>query len=254
VNLTLRSQKSTFPALSFVRFSHDHFGSFGTAIYGVNTPELQMADNDYATALLVEKIAHSPYANSTLIFIIEDDPQDGADHVSANRSVAFVVGPYVKQGAVVSTHYATPNMLRTIEEVLGLQNLGVHDAGLPPMTDAFDTNQSSWSFNASPALVLYNTQLPLQTPNSKVNLASIPKPTHDAAWWEGRTKGFDFSQEDRVDPEQFNRVIWQGLMGDKPYPTIRSGADLRQNRKALVKSVTPQPASATPNGGPSGME
>lgn len=246
--------KNTFPALSFVRFSHDHFGSFGSAIYGVNTPELQMADNDYATALLVDKIAHSPYANSTLIFIIEDDPQDGADHVSANRSTAFIVGPYVKQGAVVSTHYATPNMLRTIEEVLGLQNLGVHDAGLPPMTDAFDTNQSSWTFNASPALVLYNTQLPLPTKNAKVSLASIPKPTHDAAWWEARTKGFDFSQEDRVDPEQFNRVIWQGLMGDKPYPTTRSGADLRQNRKALVKSVTPQPAAATPNGSPGGLE
>jgi hypothetical protein len=81
------------------------------------------------------------------------------------------------------------------------------------MTDAFDTNQSSWTFDASPSLVLYNTQLPLPTPNSKVNLASIPKPTHDAAWWEGRTQGFDFSQEDRVDPEQFNRVIWQSLIG-----------------------------------------
>jgi len=129
---------SNFPALSLVRFSHDHFGSFSQAIDGVNTPELQMADNDYATALLIDKIAHSPYAGSTLIFIIEDDPQDGADHVSANRSTFFIVGPYVKHGAVVSTHYATANVLRTIEEVLGLQNLGVHDAGLPPMTDAFE--------------------------------------------------------------------------------------------------------------------
>ena len=117
--------------------------------------------------------------------------------MGANRSTAFVVGPYVKHHAVVSTHYATPNMLRTIEEVLGLQNLGVHDAGVPPMTDAFDTNQASWSFHATPALVLFNTQLPL-VQNSTVNLASIPKPTHDAAWWEVRTKGFDFSQEDRI--------------------------------------------------------
>jgi DNA-binding beta-propeller fold protein YncE len=228
---------NTFPALSLVRFSHDHFGSFGAAIYGVNTPELQMADNDYATALLIDKIAHSPYANSTLIFVIEDDPQDGADHVSANRSTAFIVGPYVKHGAVVSTHYATPNMLRTIEEVLGLEKLGVHDAGVPPMTDAFDTTQSSWTFSAFPALVLFNTQLPLLDKDLKVNLSSIPKPTHDAAWWEARTKGFDFSQEDRVDPEAFNRVIWQGLMGDRPYPTVRSGADLRQNRKQLLKTA-----------------
>jgi len=218
----------------------------------VNTPELQMADNDYATALLIEKIAHSPYANSTLIFVIEDDPQDGADHVSANRSTAFVVGPYVKQGAVVSTHYATPNMLRTIEEVLGLQNLGVHDAGVPPMTDAFDTNQSRWTFHASPALVLFNSQLPLLDRDLNVNLASIPKPTHHAAWWEARTKGFDFSKEDRVDPEKFNRVIWQGLMGDKPYPTNRSGADLRRNREQLLRPVVTRHSHSVVAGAPPG--
>jgi YVTN family beta-propeller protein len=233
---------NSFPALELVRFSHDHFGNFGTAVYGVNTPELQAADNDYAVGLLVDKIAHSPYADSTLIFSVEDDPQDGADHVSGQRSTGYVVGPYVKHGAVVSTHYATVNMLRTIEEVLGLANLGVHDAGVPPMTDAFDMSQSSWTFSAVPALVLYNTQLPLPGKNV-VNLSMIPKPTHDAAWWEARTKGFDFSQEDRVNPEQFNRVIWDGLMGDKPYPTTRSGADLRQNREQLLKSNAPHPVT-----------
>jgi len=236
----------TFPALSLVRFSHDHFGSFGTAIYGVNTPELQMADNDYATGLLVDKIAHSPYAHSTLIFILEDDPQDGADHVSANRSNAYIVGPYVKHGAVVSTHYATASMLRTIEEILGLQNLGVHDAGLPPMTDAFDANQYRWTFHATPALVLFNTQLPLADAGIQVNLTSIPRPTHDAAWWQARTKTFDFSQEDRVPTDLFNRIIWEGLMGDKPYPAVRSGADLRQNRAALLKSFTSHAATAEP--------
>jgi hypothetical protein len=227
----------SFPALSLVRFSHDHFGSFGAAIYGVNTPELQAADNDYAVGLLIDQIAHSPYANSTLVFVVEDDPQDGADHVSANRSIAFIAGPYLKHGAVVSTHYATPSLLRTIEEVLGLENLGVHDAGLPPMAAAFDASQAHWTFHATPAPVLFNTTLPLAPPPT-VNLASIPKPTHDAAWWEARTKGFDFSKEDRVDPELFNRVIWRGLMGDKPYPTNRTGADLRQNRDRLLKAQT----------------
>lgn len=236
---------NTMPALSLVRFSHDHFGSFGAAIYGVNTPELQMADNDYATALLIDKIAHSAYANSTLIFVIEDDPQDGADHVSANRSTFFLVGPYVKHGAVLSTHYATPNVLRTIEEVLGLDNLGVHDAGLPPMTDAFDINQSNWTFSAFPAPILFTTQLPILN-KYVVNRASLPQPTHDAAWWEAKSKGFDFSQEDRVDPDKFNRVIWEGLMGDRPYPTVRSGADLRQNRERLLKNVAFQPATQEP--------
>src|SRR5258707_15145987 len=107
------------------------------------------------------------------------------------------------------------------------------------MTDAFDTTQSTWTFSAFPAMVLFNTQLPLLNKDLKINLSSIPKPTHDAAWWEARTKDFDFSQEDRVDPEKFNRVIWQGLMGDKPYPTTRSGADLRQNREHPQTTLTP---------------
>jgi YVTN family beta-propeller protein len=236
---------NSVPALSLVRFSHDHFGSFGTAIDGVNTPELQMADNDYAVALLVDKIAHSPNANNTLIFVVEDDPQDGADHVSANRSNVYVVGPYVKHGAVVSTHYATPNILRTIEEILGIGKLSVHDAGLPPMTDAFDTTQSSWTFTAFPAQILFTTTLPILN-KFGVKQADLPHPTHDAAYWEAKTKGFDFSQEDRVDPDKFNRVIWEGLMGDRPYPTARSGADLRQNRDQLLKNTASQTVTQQP--------
>jgi len=119
------------------------------------------------------------------------------------------------------------------------------------MADAFDTSQASWTFNAFPALVLFNTQLPLLNKNSnKLNLAAIPKPTHDADWWEARTKGFDFSVEDRVPTEQFNHVIWEGLMGNKPYPTIRSGTDLRQNREVLLKSFTSQ--AVTPESSGSG--
>jgi hypothetical protein len=191
-------------------------------------------------ALLVDKIHHSPYANSTLIFVVEDDPQDGADHVSANRSTFFLVGPYVKQGAVVSTHYATPNILRTIEEVLGTGNLGVHDAGVPPMTDAFDTTKSTWTFSAFPAQILFTTQLPILN-KFHINLANLPHPRHDAAWWEAKTKGFDFSEPDHVDPDKFNRVIWEGLMGDKPYPTTRSGADLGRNRVQLLTIGASQP-------------
>lgn len=117
------------------------------------------------------------------------------------------------------------------------------------MADAFDLSQSQWTFTATPAAVLFNTTLPI-TPAAGLNLASIPKPTHDAAWWEERTKNFDFSKEDRVDPEVFNRVIWKGLMGDKPYPTNRSGADLRKNREQLLKSqTTSSDADAITGGG-----
>jgi len=208
------------PNLTLLRYDHDHFGNFSTASFGVNTPELQIADDDYAVGLTVDKIAHSPYANNTLIFVIEDDPQDGADHVSGDRSLAFIVGPYVKQGAVVSTPYYTVSMLRTIEQVLGLSTLSVHDAGVPPMTDAFNISQAGWTYSAIPSSYLFGTSLPIlnkyvQNPNA------IPQPTHDAAWWEAQTKGMDFSKADRIPTEKFNRILWKGMMGSKPYPALK---------------------------------
>ena len=234
------TKNNTFPAFETLRLEHDHFGNFGTASFGLNTPELQIADNDYAVGLVADKIAHSPYAKNTLIFVIEDDPQDGADHVSGQRSMGLVIGPYVKQKAVVSTHYATVNMLRTIEEVLGISKLSVHDSGVPPMTEAFDTNQASWTYSAVPAAILYTTPLPLLPNRSVQDNAALPHPTHDAAWWEAKTQGFDFSKEDLNDPGKFNRIIWEGMMGDKPYPTTRSGANLGHNSVQL-KTSTPQP-------------
>jgi len=220
-----------FPNLTLLRMNHDHFGSFAQASFGVNTPETQIADDDYAVGLVADKIAHSPYANSTLIFVIEDDPQDGADHVSGDRSLAYVIGPYVKQNAVVSDHYTTVHMLRTIEEVLGTAQLGVHDAGVGPMTNAFNINQASWTYSAFPAQILFTTQLPILNKMAKTR-GALPHPTHDAAWWDAQTKGMDFSQEDRVDPEKFNRILWKGLMGERPYPNDQPGANLRTLRSS----------------------
>ena len=219
------------PNLSLVRFMHDHTGDFNDAILGVNTPELQVADNDYAVGLIAEKIAHSRYKDNTLIFVIEDDSQDGGDHVDSHRSIAFVIGPYVKKKKVVSAPYTTLSMLRTMEEILGISSLSLSDASAKPMTDAFDTNQKSWTYRAVPSTLLYNTQLPLP-PRPE---AKVPQPTHDAAYWAAVTKGMDFSVEDRLDPLVFNQVLWRGLMGSKPYPAISSGADLRDNRQQLLE-------------------
>ena len=212
-----------FPNLVLLRYDHDHFGSFGSASFGVNTPEIQMADDDYAVGLTIDKIAHSPYANNTLIFVIEDDPQDGADHVSGDRSLAFIVGPYVKQGAVVSDRYSTVTMLRTIEDVLGLSHLSVHDSGVPPMTNAFNTSQASWTYEANPAQILYTTQLPILNKYVQ-NREALPQPTHNAAWWEAQTKGMDFSKADLIPTEKFNRILWKGMKGDKPYPALKPAA------------------------------
>jgi YVTN family beta-propeller protein len=209
------------PQLELLRVMHDHMGNFGTAIAGVNTPELQQADDDYAVGLIVQAVANSTYAGNTLIFVLEDDAQDGADHVDAHRSTAYLVGPYVKHGATVSTHYTTVNMLRTIEDILGLQHLNIHDHGVAPMTQAFDLSQAAWTYTATPSAYLYNTQLPLPTPVARLK---IPKSTHPASWWAARTRGMDFSAEDRIDPRAFNLLVWRGLKGNQPYPMARSGS------------------------------
>ncbi len=217
--------------MSLVRLMNDHTGNFATAIDGVNTPELQQADNDYAVGLLVEKISNSKYANNTLIFIIEDDAQDGPDHVDSHRTIAFVAGAYVKQGALVSTQYNTIDFLRTIEEVLGLPPMNLNDALARPMADIFNTTPSPWSFTAVPSAMLYNSQLPL--PPKPAGLI-VPKPTHDAAYWAQVTQGVDFSSEDRMDFASYNRILWTGLMGSIPYPATPTGLDLRQNRAELL--------------------
>jgi hypothetical protein len=174
---------NTFPNLTLLRLNHDHFGSFGSASFGVNTPKLQMADNDYSVGLVAETIAHSPYAKNTLIFVIEDDPQDGADHVSGERSLGFIIGPYVKQKTVVSDHYSTVSMLRTIDDVLGLGPLGIHDAGVPPMVNAFDTSKSDLTYSAVVAPILLTSKLPILKPELKdgAGVDALPRPTHDAA-------------------------------------------------------------------------
>jgi YVTN family beta-propeller protein len=228
------------PILQLVRFPHDHFGGFKDALDGVNTVETQMADNDYALGMLVEKIAHSPYAVDTLIFVVEDDAQNGPDHVDAHRTVAYVIGPYVKKGARVSKRFNTVTMLRTIEEVLGIKPLGLNDALQPPMAEVFSNRDASWNYTAKPATVLRSTQLPLPG----IPAASTPsaatvtiQPAHDAGYWAQQTAGFDFSSEDRLDSERFNLILWKGLKGEaEPYPTERSGRDLSKGRSKLLRA------------------
>ena len=234
------------PSLSLVRFMHDHTGNYDAAIDGVNTPDLKVADNDYAVGLLVQKIANSKYANNTLIFVVEDDAQDGGDHVDSHRSIAFVAGAYVKQGAVVSTQYNTIDFLRTMEEVLGLPPMNLNDALARPMADIFNTTPSPWSFTATPSALLYNTQLPL--PPKPAGLI-VPKPTHNARYWARATKGMDFTTQIASIPTDFNRILWKGMMGNKPYPAAPTGMDLRQNREELLaryrQSLKQKPPKST---------
>ena len=230
---TTKYASGNLPQLSLVRLMHDHTGNFDTAIAKVNTPELQEADNDYGVGLLVQAVAKSQYKGNTLIFVIEDDSQDGGDHVDAHRSIAFIVGPYVKQNAVVSSSYNTVDFLRTMEEILGLSPLNLNDSVAVPMTDAFDLNQKQWDYIATASTMLAATDLPL--PPSVKDAANYPKSTHDANYWAHVTKGMDFSVEDHFDFNRYNHILWQGLMGSRPYPEGSSGLDLRNNRAELLK-------------------
>jgi len=223
------------PTLEMIRgLSHDHTGSFGSALAGVNTPELQQADNDYAVGLLVETVAHSPYAKDTLIIIIEDDCQDGADHVDSHRATTYFVGPYVKKHAVVSTRYSQANVLRTIEDILGTEHLNLNTFYARPMADVFDTDSSGkWTFKAVASTLLTPILTKPIAPISQggglgldpstVLFAKGPglKPTHDAQYWAAKTRGFDFSGEDRVPKELYNKILWEGLKGT-PAPVVKT--------------------------------
>ena len=235
------------PSLEMIRgLSHDHTGNFSTDLGGVNTPELQQADNDYAVGLLVQTVANSPYAKDSLIIIIEDDSQDGADHVDSHRATTYFVGPYVKQHAVVSTRYSQPNVLRTIEDIFGTEHLNLNTYYAQPMADLFDIKSSGkWTFSAVASTLLSPILTKPIAPIAQagglgldpktVVFAAGPqlKPTHDAEYWAARTRNFDFSGEDRVPKELYNKILWEGIKG-----TAAPAAKTRFSKVATTTTTT----------------
>jgi hypothetical protein len=205
------------PALSLVRLMRDHLGEFAKSIDGLSTPEAQVADNDYAVGHLVEAVAHSPYADSTLIIVIEDDAQDGADHVDAHRSVCFLAGPYLKHHAVVSERYSTINVLATIEDILGIGHLSIYDAYQRPMSAAFDLHEEHWTYGAiepAPFAAAF-------TGGRKPPDPAAFRFKHTAAYWAKVTRGMRWDEEDENPAALSERIYWQGLNPGVPYPAAR---------------------------------
>jgi DNA-binding beta-propeller fold protein YncE len=235
---------NNLPTLEFLRLPHDHFGDFNDAMDGVNTVETEMADNDYAVGLVLQKIAASPYAKDTVVFVIEDDAQNGPDHMDAHRTVALVAGAYVKRGAVDSSRYTTVNMLRTIEVLLGMKPMGLNDAAALPMADSFAMDFTPWTYTARIPAVLRTTQLPLppaasagdaRDPALSAFEARYSHSLHDAKWWAAHTRGQDFSVEDNLDTDRFNHSLWLGLVGPGvKFPTRVTGEDLSLDREQLL--------------------
>ncbi len=127
---------NSVPALNYLILPNDHTDGTTTNDY---TPQAMIADNDLALGQIVDLISHSPIWSSSAIFVVEDDSQDGADHVDAHRMPAFVISPWAKRGAVVHTRYDQYSALRTVELMTGLHPLSLNDALATPMYDCFDT-------------------------------------------------------------------------------------------------------------------
>lgn len=137
-------KSGTLPQLEYMWLPGDH--TFGSRP-GKPTPTAYVATNDYAVGLMVEKISHSPVWSSSAIFIIEDDAQDGADHVSDQRTTLYLASPYAR-GGVIHEHYSTVGVLRTIEIMLGMQPLSTYDAMAVPMYAAFTATPNLQAFHA----------------------------------------------------------------------------------------------------------
>ena len=219
-------QNGNLPDFEVVVLNMDHFGNFTTNVANLENPLSQMASNDYALGRLVEAVSHSPYWQDTAIFVNEDDAQDGADHVDTHRSPVFVVSAYTKRGAVVHTNYNSTNVVRTIEDILGANYLGINDANVQPMSDVFTEQPNLQPYLAPIPGILCEppvdpTLVPeCSNPGDRPVTAKV-KSLHDGQWWAKATQGFDFRHPDLNNPQLFNRILWKGIMGDeKPYPVF----------------------------------
>lgn len=200
-------ENDNFPNFIIMILPNDH--TSGTSP-GYQTPSAAVADNDLALGRIVEAISHSKYWKETCIFVTEDDPQAGLDHVDGHRTVGFVISPYTKRHTVVSTNYTQINMFRTIENILGIPPLNQFDLAAEPMMDCF-TN--------IPDFTPYNT-LPSNIPIDQINpeLSSL---SGDALYWAKKSMEQDLDDYDRIDENTFNRIIWHSVKGyDVPYPAF----------------------------------
>ncbi|MDX6240646.1 MAG: hypothetical protein QOG10_5466 [Kribbellaceae bacterium] len=194
------------PNLNMLWLSSDHTN--GTSA-GYPTPAAMQADSDLAVGRIVDAVSHSKYWKDTVVVSVEDDSQNGVDHVDGHRNVALIASPYAKRGAVVSTNYTLTNVTRTIEQILGLPPMNQVDLAAQPMYDAF-TNKP----DLTPYTALANT-IPLDTMNKTAAQATSTVEKQWITWSQQQ----DFSKVDMLAFEPFNRMTWYASNGyTKPYP------------------------------------
>ncbi len=191
-------QEGDMPRLQIVRLPNDH--TSGTSP-GKPTPLAHVTDNDRAFGLVVEAISKSKFWPQTAIFCVEDDAQNGPDHVDAHRTIAFVASPYARRGGRDSTLYSTSSMLRTMELILGLKPMSQFDVAAMPMFASFQSQPDARPFTA------------------KEVTASMDEKNAKTAWGADRSRKMNFAKEDAADDLQLNEVIWRSIRGAKsPMP------------------------------------
>ncbi len=202
---------NALPQLSTVRFGNDHTVGLRK---GGPTPQACLADNDLAVGMFIEHLAKSKIWNETAVFILEDDAQNGSDHVDAHRSTAYVAGGFVKRNFVDHTMYSTSSMLRSIELILGMPPMTQYDAAAIPMWRCFQSATASSNFTAI-------------TPNVNLNDKNMALNK-----WQQKSEEFNFAKEDAAPDDALNEIIWYAVKGDKiPYPGPKRAAFVLVNAK-----------------------
>jgi hypothetical protein len=197
-------QEGEMPRLQIVRLPNDHTSG---ASPGKLTPTAFMAENDLALGRIVEGVSRSKFWPTTAIFVVEDDAQNGPDHVDAHRTIAFVISPWTKHGAVDSSLYSTSSMLRTMELILGLDPMSQFDAAALPMVGAFAKAPVVEPYRCRPAEVSLDER----------NVAT--------AWGAEASLVMDFSVEDAADDLLLNEIVWRSVRGaGSPMPAPRRAA------------------------------
>jgi YVTN family beta-propeller protein len=194
-----------------IRLGNDH--TSGQRI-GKLTPTAQVADNDLALGLLVEHISNSSIWKESAIFVLEDDAQNGPDHVDAHRSPAFVISPYIKRNSVNSSMYSTSGMLRTIELILGLPPMSQYDAAAVPFSDCFTTKPDFKPY--------------------RVRAANVDLEQRNVAWNKSaqRSQEWNFAKEDAAPDLDLNEVVWKSVKGeDSIMPAPRRSAFVKLEQK-----------------------
>ena len=210
-----QEKEGDMPRLQIIKLPNDHTSG---ASPGKPTPIAQVADNDLALGRIIDAISHSRIWPECAIFVIEDDSQNGSDHVDAHRTISFVVSPYCRRAIVDSTMYSTTSLLHTIELILGLAPMSQFDAAATPMRASFQSTPDLTPYNARPA------SANLEERNTKV------------AWGAKASQRMNFTKEDAADDLQLNEIIWKSVRGaDSPMPAPRRAAFVFTSKKKADK-------------------